>query len=135
LHYLLADLAEEDTDALRQKAWFTKILVMQWIDLNEASQLDKIKHLSKEKPQLIFKHSTRCNISSMAKNRLERATASPDINFYLLDLIEHRDISLKIAEDFNIHHESPQVLLIKDGNCVYDESHTGINMDEIDELI
>jgi bacillithiol system protein YtxJ len=108
---------------------------MDWIELKEEVQLAEIIQQSKNKPQVIFKHSTRCSISSMAKSRLERATSFPDINYYLLDLIQHRNISQKIAEDFHVHHESPQILLIKDGNCVYDESHSGINMDEIVELV
>jgi bacillithiol system protein YtxJ len=110
-------------------------MFMDWIELKEESQLDEIKARSKEKPQVIFKHSTRCSISSMAKSRLERAAVFPDISYYLLDLIQHRNVSQKIAEDFQVHHESPQILLIKDGNCIYDESHSGINMDEIVELV
>jgi bacillithiol system protein YtxJ len=106
---------------------------MNWIDLNNEQQLHTIKELSNVKPQLIFKHSTRCSISSMAKSRLER-TAQPDgVDFYYLDLIQHRSLSAKIAKDFSVSHESPQVLLIKAGECVYDESHSGIAMDEIVE--
>jgi bacillithiol system protein YtxJ len=130
------DQAEEVTDVLLRKALFTNYqLFMKWIELTEESQLNEIKAQSNEIPQVIFKHSTRCSISAMAKSRLERATAFPDINYYLLDLIQHRNISQKIAEDFNIHHESPQILLIKNGDCIYDESHSGINMDEITELV
>ncbi|HTB52264.1 MAG TPA: bacillithiol system redox-active protein YtxJ [Ferruginibacter sp.] len=129
------DQAEEVTDVLQQMVLFTKPEVMDWIELKEESQLDDIKNQSKETPQVIFKHSTRCSISSMAKSRLERASSSPAVNYYILDLIQHRNISQKIAEDFKVHHESPQVLLIKDGHCIYDESHSGINMDEIAELI
>jgi bacillithiol system protein YtxJ len=106
---------------------------MNWIDLNNEQQLHTIKELSKVRPQLIFKHSTRCSISSMAKSRLER-TAQPDgVDFYYLDLIQHRSLSAKIAEDFLVSHESPQVLLIKAGECIYDESHSGIAMDDIVE--
>lgn len=130
------DQAEEATDVLLQKVLFTKSSpIMDWIELKEEAQLDEIILQSKAKAQVIFKHSTRCSISSMAKSRLERATSFPDINYYILDLIQHRNISQKIAEDFHVHHESPQILLIKDGNCVYDESHSGINMDEIAELV
>ena len=130
------DQAEEATDVLLQKVLFTKSSpIMDWIELKEEAQLDEIVLRSKETPQVIFKHSTRCSISSMAKSRLERAASFPNINYYILDLIQHRNISQKIAEDFHVHHESPQILLIKDGNCVYDESHSGINMDEIAELV
>ena len=106
---------------------------MDWIALTEKEQLADIKELSKNKPQLIFKHSTRCSISGVAKNRLEKSTPPENIDFYFLDLIRNREISNKIAEEFSVFHESPQVLLIKNGECVYDESHSGISMDEIKE--
>lgn len=106
---------------------------MNWIDITNPSQLETIKEKSKSKAQLIFKHSTRCSISSVAKSRLERATAPDHIDFYYLDLINHRDISAKVAEVFAVYHESPQILLIKNGECVYDESHSGISMEDITE--
>ena len=108
---------------------------MDWIELTSESQLTEIKEHSKIKPQLIFKHSTRCSISGVAKNRLEKSTPPENVDFYFLDLIKHRDISNKIAEEFAVFHESPQVLLIKNGECVYDESHSGIRMDEIAEQV
>ena len=106
---------------------------MNWTNLTDATQLESIKKDSFAQPQVIFKHSTRCSISSMAKNRLDRSEAPAGIHFYYLDLIAHRDISNKIAEDFFVEHESPQVLLIRNGECVYDESHSGISMDDIAE--
>jgi len=111
----------------------TKPVFMNWIDLSDEKQLNRIKELSKDKAQLIFKHSTRCSISTMAKSRLERSVQPDTIDFYYLDLIKHRQLSQIIANDFAIYHESPQVLLIKNGACVYDESHSGIQMDEIIE--
>ena len=106
---------------------------MNWIQLTAATQLAEIKELSKSKPQLIFKHSSRCSISAVAKSRLERAMPPENVDFYFLDLIKNRDISNKVAEEFFVNHESPQVLLIKNGKSVYDESHSGINMDDIKE--
>ena len=106
---------------------------MNWIPLSDEAGLAEIKAKSVEKPQVIFKHSTRCSISSMAKSRLERADAAGNVDFNFLDLIKHRNLSLKIADDFSVEHESPQILLIKNGECVYDESHTGISMEEIGE--
>jgi bacillithiol system protein YtxJ len=106
---------------------------MDWIPLTSSAQLADIIEKSKHKPQLIFKHSTRCSISSMAKNRLERVTPPENIDFYYLDLISYRELSSKIAEEFDVFHESPQVILIKNGECSYDESHSGINMDDIIE--
>jgi bacillithiol system protein YtxJ len=69
----------------------------------------------------------------MAKNRLESADAPDVIDFHYLDLIAYRELSNKIATDFHVHHESPQVLLIQDGECIYDESHMGISMAELAE--
>ncbi len=103
--------------------------------LTNEAQLDDIKQLSFQKPQIIFKHSTTCSISSMAKNRLDKEEAPDNTDFYYLDLLTYRSISNAVAEIFKVHHESPQVLLIKNGECVYDESHNGIRMDDIEEQL
>ncbi|MCY7291255.1 MAG: bacillithiol system redox-active protein YtxJ [Ferruginibacter sp.] len=108
---------------------------MNWKEFTNEEGLEAIKKRSAEKPQVIFKHSTRCSISTMAKGRLERSTQPEGIDFNYLDLIAHRNISAKIADVFDVQHESPQILIIKDGKCIYDESHNGINMDEIAEAV
>lgn len=104
---------------------------MEWINLQTEDQLGEILNNSKNTPQVIFKHSTRCSVSSMAKNRLDKRDKPQGLDFYYLDLIKFRNISNKIASDFNVEHKSPQVLVIKDGHSVYDESHSGITMDDI----
>jgi bacillithiol system protein YtxJ len=104
---------------------------MNWIHLNDEQQLKEIIKNSHERPQVIFKHSTRCSISSVALQRLQKTSQPREIDFYLLDLIKYRAISSAIAEVFSVHHESPQVLLIRDGNCIYDESHLSISMNQI----
>lgn len=104
---------------------------MNWIPLQNELQLEEIISNSNNKPQVIFKHSTRCSVSSMAKNRLDKKDQPEGIDFYYLDLIKHRNISNKIATDFHVPHQSPQVLVINNGKCIYDESHSGIMMDEI----
>ena len=106
---------------------------MNWIDLNDIQQLADIKELSKTRPQVIFKHSTRCSISTMAKSRLERNEQPDSGDFYFLDLLKYRSISDQIATEFAVTHQSPQILLIKNTECVYEESHSGIQMDEIAE--
>lgn len=106
---------------------------MHWIPIQTSEQLDQIQEASFKKPQVIFKHSTTCSISKMAFSRFERAEAPDSIDFHYLDLLNFRPISNLIAEKFQVHHESPQVILIKDGVCVYDESHYGIMMDELIE--
>ncbi len=104
---------------------------MNWIALQTAEQLEEIKERSSARPQLIFKHSTRCSTSAVVKGRLERAKEPEAIDFYYLDLISYRPVSNKVADLFQVGHESPQVLLIRNGECVYDESHMGITMDDI----
>ena len=104
---------------------------MNWISLTAPAQLDALVERSKAKPQVIFKHSTRCSISSTAKHRLETAQQSEAVDFYYLDLISFRDVSNQIAEQFQVPHASPQVLVIRDGKCVFDESHLGIRMQDI----
>lgn len=104
---------------------------MNWIELASPAQLDALIEASSAKAQVIFKHSTRCSISTMAKSRLERAGKPDELPFYYLDLLSHRPISNKIAEVFDVEHQSPQVLVIKNGECIYSESHSGISMDEI----
>lgn len=106
---------------------------MNWNELTDMAQLDAIIEESKTQPVVIFKHSIRCSISTMAKGRLERSEEPLGVKFYYLDLINHRDISNKVAEVFQVHHESPQILLIKNGECTYEESHNGISMEEIEE--
>jgi bacillithiol system protein YtxJ len=104
---------------------------MDWNVFTKDQQLEEIIKKSELRPQVIFKHSTRCSISSVAKNRLDKAKSPENLDFYYLDLINYRNISNKVAERFQVHHESPQVLIIKNGECVYDESHMGISMQDI----
>lgn len=108
---------------------------MQWTNLSSIQQLNSIKEASGF--AVIFKHSTRCSISSMAKRKFELDwTAIPaNTPLYFLDLINHRDISASIAETFQVHHESPQLLLIKDGECILDASHGDISAEEVAESI
>ncbi len=104
---------------------------MNWTPLKSEEQIKELKLKSNKNPQVIFKHSTRCSISSMAKNRLDKNDRPEGVDFYYLDIINYRPISNKIAEEFNVDHQSPQVLIINGGKCVYNESHSGIRMDEI----
>jgi bacillithiol system protein YtxJ len=107
---------------------------MNWNKLTSEAQIDQLIQESAEKPVLIFKHSTRCSISSMSLDRLLRNWKEEDsaqITPYYLDLISYRSLSNLVAERFGIPHESPQVLLLKDGKVTYHESHYGISYTEI----
>ncbi len=108
---------------------------MDWKILQSAAQLEEITRRSAEIPQIIFKHSTRCSISNMAKTRLERSQVAANAEFYYLDLLQNRPLSNQVAEIFGVYHESPQILIIRNGECIYDESHNGISMEEIEEVV
>lgn len=111
---------------------------MNWNSLSEEAQLKAIREESQEHPVMIFKHSTRCSISSMALARMERNwkdQASGGISPYLLDLIANRSLSNAVATEFGVQHQSPQVLLISKGKCIYDASHYDISFDEISEQV
>jgi bacillithiol system protein YtxJ len=103
---------------------------MIWKNLQTSGQLEEIIRLSHTEPQVIFKHSTRCSISSVIKNRLEKS-ATGEEQVHYLDLIAHRPLSNSIAETFGVQHESPQVLVIKDGTCVFHESHMAIHYEDL----
>ncbi len=109
--------------------------MINWIPLTAAHQVDEIRTRSATVPQAIFKHSTRCSISTMAKFRLEQNWnfREDELEIYYLDLIAHRDISNRIAETFSVYHESPQLILIRDGESTYDASHMDITVDELRE--
>lgn len=100
---------------------------MNWINLTTTSELDKIKEDSYQNPQFIFKHSTRCSISKMVLSRFDSNNDSASLSVYLLDLLNYIDLSNQIADDFNVKHESPQLLVIKDGECYKHSSHTSIH--------
>jgi bacillithiol system protein YtxJ len=103
---------------------------MSWIKLEDHNQLKGIK--ANNGYSVIFKHSTRCSISMMAKKKVDMDLVDlPEtVKPYFLDLIAHRDISNQISELFQVHHESPQLLLIKDGECILDQSHGDISIEE-----
>lgn len=112
----------------------SKFQGMDWIALKDLKQLDEIRAESKEKPVLIYKHSSRCNISRTAFDRLERrwdAGAADGIKRYFLDLISYREVSNQIAEQFQVEHQSPQILVIKDGQSILDLSHYEIDFEQI----
>lgn len=103
---------------------------MNWTSINSFHQLEEISSASNEMAVLIFKHSTSCSISGAALNRLERNFKPEEwsgIKTYFLDLLSFRDISKAIADKFEVAHESPQAILIKDGKAVYSASHFDID--------
>lgn len=107
---------------------------MNWNQLTHIAQIEEIKKESHQHPVLIYKHSTRCSVSSVTLGRLERSWKSEevgDLKPYFLDLIANRAISNQIAEDFGVWHESPQALIILNGESIFDASHFDISFDEV----
>ena len=108
-----------------------------WVSLDQAEQVNQLTQESKTRYVLIFKHSTRCGISRFSLQNFE-SDFTPDpskVSLYFLDILNHRAISNEIASRFDVVHQSPQVLLIKDSNVIYTESHGHISTQEIQNLI
>lgn len=110
---------------------------MNWTALNSEAQIDTINEESKTQPIVIFKHSTTCNISSMMLSRLER-NWQPDqvksVKPYFLDLKAHRAVSNSVASFFQVEHESPQMLIIRNGKPVNVTSHFEIDFENVKEI-
>jgi len=107
-----------------------------WTELTDIAQLMEIETISNVKPVVIFKHSTRCSISRMALKQFEREYDLKDtVDAYFLDLIAHRDISNEIANKFNVYHESPQLILIRNGKAIYDVSHSDIDAEALKDKV
>lgn len=108
-----------------------------WIPLNTVAQLNYIEEKSKKKTQVIFKHSTRCGISKMVINQFIEAYSltEKDLDLYYLDLLSYRDVSNEVGYKFQVMHESPQLLVIKNGNVVTHASHGAINTIQLEDYI
>lgn len=104
-----------------------------WKPLDDISLLIQIRDDSFVRPQVIFKHSTRCGTSSVALSRMNRNDDFPGADAYLLDVIRNRNLSNAIAEDYGIPHESPQLLLIWQGRVKYHNSHGSISYDQLEQ--
>lgn len=102
-----------------------------WNDLKDLSTLDQIVEESKSQSVAILKHSTTCGISRMVLRQFENDYdhSASDVKLYFLDLLKYREVSNRIASRFNIPHESPQLLVIKDGIAIYDASHNEISVE------
>ncbi|XOV66285.1 MAG: bacillithiol system redox-active protein YtxJ [Fluviicola sp.] len=108
-----------------------------WTDLTSVDQLHEVLESAENKPVLLFKHSTRCSISSMAMNSFEGqwSTDNERCDLYFVDLLRHRDVSNAIAEELNVMHQSPQAILFDGSNVLYHASHSGIDARAIEKLV
>ena len=107
--------------------------MLNWLNLTDINQLDDLFEKSVNQKVIIFKHSTRCSISTMVKDRLERNWPDDLENqkIYYLDLLNHREISNAIADKTGVEHQSPQVVIIENGICIFSANHNFISADAI----
>ncbi|MGS2763304.1 bacillithiol system redox-active protein YtxJ [Sinomicrobium sp. M5D2P9] len=119
-----------ESDYEKQKSWG-------WEPLTDVRQLEDIEKESHTVPVVIFKHSTRCGISRMAYRNFESEMTPGKVQakFYYLDLLEYRDVSNAIATRFGVMHQSPQLILIRDGKAVYSESHGEISAPKLMDIL
>ncbi|WP_130736176.1 bacillithiol system redox-active protein YtxJ [Flavobacterium sp. J27] len=105
--------------------------------LTNIEELNAIDTASFEKPIVLFKHSTRCSISRFALKRFDEAYSFTDseMDWYLLDLLNYREVSNEIAVRYNVMHQSPQILVIRNGKTIYSASHDAIDATELKQFV
>ena len=109
---------------------------LNWSNITSVEMLEEVYSSSENKPNLFFKHSTRCSISSMALNGFERNwNKEVECNLYFIDLIAHRDVSNKLAELSGVIHQSPQAIVVSGGQIIYSATHSGIDANDIESRI
>ena len=116
-----------------KKSKEVKETYLSWTPLISVEEINTIIEISKSQPILIFKHSTSCRISRMVMKQFESLfnEENKHLKVYYLDLLNFREVSSKLSEVFQVIHQSPQLLVIKNGISVYDKSHyetTGVNL-------
>jgi len=106
-----------------------------WIPITQLEQISEIG--ASTGYSLIFKHSTQCSVSMMAKRTFEMEMDSipASVSLYFLDLIRFRNISAEIADKFNVKHESPQIILLDSGKSIFNASHSDISAVEVGSLV
>lgn len=104
--------------------------------LDKMEQFDEMDEISATKSIVIFKHSTRCSISRMALKQFDAAFNYPEdkIVWYLLDLLNHRDLSNEIADRYKVTHQSPQILVIQNVKAVFNASHDSIAAEDLKQF-
>jgi bacillithiol system protein YtxJ len=110
---------------------------LQWNYLVSIEDLNAAEQVSHEKTVLLFKHSTCCSISRFVVKQFENTfdISEDTMEIYFLDLIEYRSISNEIASCFGVVHQSPQMIVLKNGKAVYDASHESIDAKSLEQFV
>jgi bacillithiol system protein YtxJ len=110
---------------------------IQWEPLESVDQLDNVIKNSTLKPKVIFKHSTRCGISRMVLRQFENGFEKNDdeVTFYFLDLLNYKEVSAAVASKLNVVHQSPQVIILYNKEILHTESHQGIDIKKVQQIV
>lgn len=108
-----------------------------WNTITEPTQFDEILEKSHQQPQLIYKHSHRCSVCFVAKGNLEKASGNIQnhADMHFLNVVHNRELSDHVATELDVRHESPQVILVDDGEVIWHASHGSIDGDKIMEVL
>lgn len=107
----------------------------QWNNLEDMSQLEELLSAKDDVVRVFFKHSTRCSISAMALNGFESRWEGPTEALFFIDLLRYRELSNALAEQTGVVHQSPQAIVVKNGEVLYHGSHSGIDVRAIHKLV
>lgn len=108
---------------------------LNWNQLESVAQLEEFFSAQDGVIRVFFKHSTRCSISSMALNSFESNWEGEEENLYFVDLLRFREVSNALAEQAKVIHQSPQAIVVRNGEVLYDASHSGIDAKTIYKII
>ena len=111
--------------------------LLRWLPLTSINQLEEIKELSKTESVFIFKHSTRCGISRIVIKQFERLFTEEHqkLKVYYLDLLNYISVSNEVENSFQVIHQSPQLLVIKNGVSIFNVSHNDISTINLSKFI
>ncbi len=110
---------------------------VRWIPLERKEQLKGITGRSDEVLQVIFKNSLTCGVSGMVRRSFETNLSIPEgkADLHMLHIQDNRELSDEVSRAFEIRHESPQLLLIKNGKVVHHASHGQISFVDLTEWV
>jgi len=110
---------------------------LNWYKLTKVEQLSNLKKISNDKLVVLFKHSTRCGISRMVWNQFQSSADFPadQVELFYLDLLSYRDISDAVAQEFQVLHQSPQLIILQHGQVVHHASHSAIVPSSVNQFL
>jgi bacillithiol system protein YtxJ len=102
-------------------------------------ELDEALDKSHQRPLLLFKHSHSCGISAEAldelRSHIDTHVHTEAVEYAMVTVQTHRDLSNKIAERLGVRHETPQAILVRGGRAVWSASHFRVNADELKKVV